>query len=103
VEGNVYIYILLMAAVTYVIRMAPLVILRRDIKNRYIRSFLYYVPYVALAVMTFPAILFATQNTWAAAVGFAVAVLLAWKGKSLIVVSLSACAAVFVMELLLVG
>ena len=64
-EHNIYIYILVMTAVTYTIRMLPLVLIRREIKNQFIRSFLYYVPYVTLAVMTFPAILEASVESGA--------------------------------------
>ena len=63
---NIYIYILVMAGVSYLIRMLPLTLIRKEIKNKTIRSFLYYVPYVTLAVMTFPAILSATGSVWSA-------------------------------------
>lgn len=96
---NIYLYILVMAGVTYLIRMLPLTLIRREIKNTYIRSFLYYVPYVTLAVMTFPAILGATASVWSAAIGFAVALILAYRRKSLILVSLVSCASVFLVEL----
>ncbi len=93
--------ILAMAAVTYAIRVAPLVLIRREIRNRTVRSFLYYVPFVTLTVMTFPAILTATASIWSALCALAVAVLLAWRGCKLPVVAAAACAAVFVVELLL--
>ncbi|MCI8639728.1 MAG: AzlD domain-containing protein [Coprococcus sp.] len=96
---NIYIYILVMAGITYLIRLLPLTLIRKEIKNTYIRSFLYYVPYVTLSVMTFPAILGATANPWSASVGFAVALLLAYMRKSLIIVSLLSCASVFLVEL----
>lgn len=96
---NIYIYILVMAAVTYLIRLLPLTFIRKEIKNTFIRSFLYYVPYVTLSVMTFPAILSATENLWSAMTGFIVAIIVAWKGGSLIKVSAAACIAVFVIEL----
>lgn len=96
---NIYLYILVMAGVTYLIRMLPLTLIRREIRSNYIRSFLYYVPYVTPAVMTFPAILSATANIWSAAVGFAVALILAYMRKSLILVSLLSCASVFLVEL----
>lgn len=96
---NAFLYILVMAGVTYLIRVLPLTLIRREIKNTYIRSFLYYVPYVTLSVMTFPAILSATANIWSAAVALGIAILLAYKGKSLFVVSLASCAAVFIVEL----
>ena len=100
-DNNVYIYILVMAIVTYLIRVLPLTLIRREIKNVTIRSFLYYIPYVTLAVMTFPAILSATGSVWSAWAGFLVAMVLAWKGRSLFVVSVSACTLVFVVELFL--
>ena len=93
---NIYVYIAVMAAVTYLIRLLPLTLIRKEIKNTFLRSFLYYVPYVTLSVMTFPAILYATRS--AAGAALAVAVLLAWKGKSLFHVSLAACTAVFLLE-----
>lgn len=99
---NVYGYILVMAAVTYSIRMLPLVLIRKEITNRFIRSFLYYVPYVTLAVMTFPAILSETGSIWSAWAALITGILLAWKGKSLLQVSVCACLVVFVLELFLV-
>ncbi|RDY31270.1 AzlD domain-containing protein [Lachnotalea glycerini] len=101
-KGNIYIYILVMAAVTYLIRALPLTLLNKEIKNRYIKSFLYYVPYATLAAMTFPVILFSTSSTISAILGFATALLLAYKGKSLITVAICACAVVFVVERLIV-
>lgn len=96
---NVYIYIFCMAAVTYLIRVLPLTLIRREIKNKVIRSFLYYVPYVTLAVMTFPSILSATQNMYSALAAFVAAIVLAWLGKSLFCVSVVSCVIVFVLEL----
>ena len=80
---NVYIYIFGMALVTYLIRVLPLTLIRKEIKNRVLRSFLYYVPYVTLAVMTFPAILSATQTPISAVAALVVAILLAYFGKGL--------------------
>ena len=97
-KENVYVYITIMAAVTYAIRVLPLTLIRKPIKNRFIQSFLYYVPYVTLAVMTFPAIITATENPIAAGISFAVAVLLAWFQRSLFQVAVLACAVVFVLE-----
>lgn len=101
-SGNVYIYILVMAMVTYLVRMLPLTLIRRTIKSNFIRSFLHYVPYVTLSVMTFPAILSATSSPWSGLAGFIAALFLSYKGKGLILVSLAACAVVFVLELALV-
>ena len=88
-------------SIAYLIRALPLTLIRREIKSRFIRSFLYYVPYATLAAMTFPAILHSTASTVSAAAGFAVAVLLSLRGKSLITVALAACAVVFAIERLI--
>ena len=98
---NIYLYILVMAGGTYLIRVLPLTLIRKEIKNTYIRSFLYYVPYVTLSVMTFPAILTATASVWSAVIALVIAIFLAYRGKSLFVVSLAACTAVFLTELFL--
>ncbi len=97
---NVLVAILIMAGVTYLIRVLPLVLIRREIKNKVIRSFLYYVPYVTLSVMTFPAILTSTSTIWSALVALAVAVLLSLKGCKLPIVAASSCLAVFLFELI---
>ncbi|MCR4797741.1 MAG: AzlD domain-containing protein [Lachnospiraceae bacterium] len=98
---KIYFYILLMAVTTYLIRMLPLTLFQKQITNKYIRSFLYYVPYACLTAMTVPAIFYATKSVISAAVGFAVAVILGYKKQSLPVVALFACIAVFIMERLL--
>ena len=98
-QRNVYLYILGMWAISYAIRVLPLTLIRREITNRTIRSFLYYVPYVTLAVMTFPAILSATQSPVSAALARAAGLSLAWFGGSLFQVSVLCCAVVFVAEL----
>ena len=100
-NNRIYLYILVMAGVTYLIRVLPLTLIRKEIKNTYIRSFLYYVPYVTLSVMTFPAILTATASVWSAVTALVIAIFLAYRGKSLFVVSLAACTAVFLTELFL--
>ena len=100
-EHNLYIYMAIMALVTYLIRVLPLTLIRKEIKNVYIRSFLFYVPYVTLSVMTFPAILGATQSPVSAALAFLCAVYLAFRGKSLLMVSGLACLVVFVSELII--
>ena len=100
-NNRIYLYILVMAGVTYLIRVLPLTLIRKEIKNTYIRSFLYYVPYVTLSVMTFPAILTATASVWSAVIAIVIAIFLAYRGKSLFVVSLAACTAVFLTELFL--
>ncbi len=98
---NVYIYIIIMAVVTYLIRVLPITLIKKEIKNRFIRSFLFYVPYAALAAMTFPAILFATESVISGVVGFGTALVAAYKERSLIQVALLACLAVFVTERIL--
>ena len=95
-------YTFVMAAVTYLIRMLPFVVFRKPIKNRFIKSFLYYVPYAVLGAMTFPAILYSTSNLLSAAVGLAVSVILAWFGRGLLTVAVSACVAVYLTEWLMV-
>lgn len=100
-EHNIYIYMLIMAGVTYLIRVLPLTLIRKEIKSVFIRSFLYYVPYVTLSVMTFPAIINATRSPIAASIAFITAILLAWFGRSLFQVSVLACVVVFVCELFL--
>lgn len=97
----IYAYIAVMAGVTYLIRMLPLTLFQKKIKNRYLRSFLYYVPYACLAAMTFPAILYSSASLLSAAAGFLVAILLSLREKSLLTVAVSACAAVFVVERIL--
>lgn len=98
---NPYIYIIVMALVTYAIRTLPLTLVRREIKNIYIRSFLYYVPYVTLSVMTFPSIMEATGSQWSGLAALAVGMFLAWKGASLFLVSVACCAVVFGLELII--
>ncbi len=98
---NVYIYIACMAGVTYLIRVLPLTLIRKPIQNKTLCSFLYYVPYVTLAVMTFPSILTATQSPVAAAVALILAIVFAWLGKGLFFVAVSSCVTVFVLELIM--
>ena len=98
---NVYLYILGMWLISYLIRVLPLTLIRREITNRTIRSFLYYVPYVTLAVMTFPAILSATQSPISGALALVAGLALAWVGGSLFQVSVACCAIVFAVELFL--
>ena len=97
--NNVYIYILVMAGVTYLIRMLPLVLFKKEITSPFIKSFLYYVPYACLAAMTFPAILIATSaGIISGAAALIVALIVAYKEKSLLTVAVCACAAVFIVE-----
>ena len=98
---SIYVYIFTMALTTYLIRVLPLTIFRKPIKSRFLRSFLHYVPYACLTAMTFPAILSSTASIISGAAALIVAVWLAYKGKSLIVVALSSSAAVLLTEWLM--
>ena len=98
---NIYLYILTMALTTYLIRVLPLTLFRKPIKSRFIRSFLHYVPYACLTAMTFPAILSSTASIISGAAALIVAAVLAFREKSLIVVALGSCVAVFLTELVL--
>ena len=98
---NTYIYIFIMAAVSYAIRVLPLTLIRKQIKNKFLQSFLYYVPYVTLAVMTFPAIIHATQNIYSGIAALAVGIIAAWFGLNLFQVAVSCCGIVFILELFL--
>ena len=97
-KPDIYIYIRVMAGVTYLIRMLPLALAKKEITNPFIKSFLFYVPYACLAAMTFPAILSATASVVSAAAGFIVALIASYKEKSLLSVALFACGAVFIVE-----
>lgn len=94
----IYLYILVMAVVTYLIRMIPLTVFHKKITNPFICSFLYYVPYACLTAMTIPAVFYATGSLFSAFAGVAVAVILAYCRRSLITVAAGACLAVFVVE-----
>lgn len=94
-------YIGVMAGVTYLVRMLPFVIFRKKIKSRFVKDFLYYVPYAVLGAMTVPAVFYSTGNIASAAVGTAAAVLFAFKNKGLLAVAAAACIAALAMELLL--
>ena len=99
---NTYIYIGIMFAVTYAIRVLPLTLIRRQIKNRFLNSFLYYVPYVTLAVMTFPSIIYATQSVYSGIAALIIGMIVAWFTKDLFKTAVSCCAIVFILELFLV-
>ncbi len=98
---NVWAAILVAAAVSYAIRVLPLTLIRKPIRSVFLRSFLYYVPFVTLAVMTFPAIILATDKLAAGIAALAVGVGIAWRRASLITVAAACCAVVFLMEALL--
>lgn len=97
-RGNIYIYILVMSAVSFAVRVLPLTLIRGQIRSRFIRSFLYYVPYVTLAVMTFPAIVEATQSPVAGALALAIGIALAWMGAGLFPVAVTCCLVVLAVE-----
>ena len=99
---NIWGYILVSALVSYLIRVTPLALIRREITNRTLRSFLYYVPYVTLAVMTFPAIVDATQSPLAGLLALAAGAALAWRGGSLFLVAVTCCVVVFISEWILI-
>lgn len=100
-QFKVYIYIFIMAAVIYLIRLLPLTLIRKKITNITLRSFLYYVPYVTLAVMTFPAIIEATSSIWSGIAALIAGVILAYFGVGLFGVAVCSCAVVFVIELII--
>lgn len=100
-EHNIYIYILVTFLVTYLIRVLPLTLIRKPIKNKFIRSFLFYVPYVTLAVMTFPAIIHATSSIYSGILALVAGILIAWFNGNLFLVAFSSCAIVFIAELII--
>ena len=99
---SIYTYIFTMALTTYLIRVIPLTVFRKPIRSRFLKSFLHYVPYACLTAMTFPAILYDTTYMVSGAAALVVAITLAYRGKSLLTVSLASCAAVFLCERILV-
>ncbi|MBQ9228045.1 MAG: AzlD domain-containing protein [Eubacterium sp.] len=94
-------YLVTMAAVTYLVRAVPLVLIKKKIKNRFVLSFLHYMPYAVLSVMTVPAVFFATDSPVAAAVGVAVALVLAFLKKGLLTVAIGASLGVFLTALIM--
>ena len=101
-NGNIYIYIAVMAIVTYMIRVIPLTLIRKQIKNVYLKSFLYYVPYVTLSVMTFPAIIHATESIYSGLAALIIGALVAWKGFDLFKTAVTCCTVVLILELILI-
>ncbi len=95
---NIYIYLAVMVVTVFLIRALPLTLIRKQIKSRFLRSFLYYVPYVTLAVMTFPAIIDATNSTLAGVAALLIGVVLAYVGVNMFNVAIICCVTVFVME-----
>lgn len=98
-EHEIYIYIAIMSAVTLAIKILPLTLIRGEIKNIYIKSFLNYVPYATLAVMTFPAILYATNSPISGTLALIVGIISAWFGASLFKVAVICCVSVFIAEI----
>ncbi len=101
-EYSFWIYLLVMAGITYLIRMIPLVLIKKKIKNKFVLSFLYYIPYTVLSVMTIPAIFYSTTSYVSATVGFITAVILSYFEKGLLQVAALSCGAVFIIELILI-
>ena len=101
---NLYIYLSIFTAffVSYLIRVLPLTLIRKPIKNRFIKSFLYYVPYITLAVMTFPSIIEATQSPIAGIIALIIGIVLSYFGAGLFPVACACCAVVFAAEFFLV-
>ena len=97
---EIYVYITIMSIVTLAIRILPLTLIRGEIKNIFLRSFLHYVPYVTLAVMTFPAILNSTQSQISGGLAFVIGIISAWRGASLFKVAVFCCITVFISEIL---
>lgn len=100
-QYKVYVYIFIMFAATYLIRLLPLTLIRKRITNKTLRSFLLYVPYVTLAVMTFPAIIETTNSIWSGLLALAVGIVLSYMGTGLFGVAVSVCASVFISELII--
>ena len=101
-QHNTYIYLGIMVLTIFLIRVLPLTLIRKEIKNKFLRSFLYYVPYVTLAVMTFPAIMDATQNPMAGLVALILGIVAACFGLGLFPVACICCAVVFILELIII-
>lgn len=101
-KPSIYAYIFTMAAVTYIIRVLPLTIFRKQVKNRFIKSFLYYVPYATLAAMTFPTIIYATQSPISGIAALAVGFFAAWKGFDIFRVAFSCCSTVLLTEFFII-
>ena len=100
-KNSIWVYLLVMSAVSFIIRVLPVTLIRRQIKNRFIRSLLYYLPYATLAVMTFPAILSISENPLCGAAAFAASVITAWFTKNLFLSALFGCAAAFLAAIIL--
>ncbi|MBQ9048715.1 MAG: AzlD domain-containing protein [Solobacterium sp.] len=100
-KHSIWVSIFVMAGVSYLIRVLPLTLIRKPIKNTFIRSFLYYVPYITLTVMTFPAILKATGSPLAGGIAFLTGIIITWRGAGLLQTAVVCCAAVYILQLFL--
>lgn len=103
IAKDFFIYLFIMAGITYLIRVLPFVIFKKKITSRFVRSFLYYVPYAVLGAMTFPEILYSTGNYVSAVAGLIVACILAFKEKSLLTVAIFACVAALAINLIYIA
>ncbi len=99
--ASIALYIAVMAGVTYLVRMLPFVIFRKKIKSRFVKDFLYYVPYAVLGAMTIPAVFFSTGSVISSVIGLGAALVLAFKGKGLLPVAVAGCVGAFLTELVL--
>ncbi len=100
-SGNIYLYIIVMAGVTYAIRALPLTIFKKPIENQFIQSFLYYVPYVTLAVMVFPSIMYATSSPISGCIALVVGIIVAYIDGNLFRVAVCCCLSVLICELII--
>ena len=100
--NNVYVYLFIMALITYLIRVLPLTLIKWEIKSTFLRSFLHYVPYATISAITFPAVLSCTRNQTSAIVAFIVAIIAAYKEKNMITVAFLSCLAVYITELFII-
>ncbi|MGP1588115.1 MAG: AzlD domain-containing protein [Treponemataceae bacterium] len=100
-SDNLAIYLLIAAITIYIIRMLPLTIIQKEIKNKFVRSFLYYVPYVTLSVMTFPSIIYATNSIYSGAAALIAGIIIAFVDGNLFRVTIGCCASVFITELII--
>lgn len=100
-KANFWIYLTVAFLTTFAIRLLPMLIFRKPIRNRFVRSFLYYVPYVTLSVMTFPAIIFETGNIWIGMAAMAAGVVTAWKWNNLFVTASIVCGVTLILSLIL--
>lgn len=100
ISEKFFLYLFVMAGVTYLVRMLPLVLIKKKLKNKYLLSFLHYIPYTVLSAMTVPAIFYATESLPASVCGFLIAVLLAYFENGLVTVAAVSCVGVLVCELI---